>query len=74
MDLQFKQRFLERWKKYFGGAELPITFFYSDDQAGADRLPSTKDWHCLINDLKEVRGGRSWFQVKALSTTRHFGI
>lgn len=59
MDLQFKKQFLDRWEKYFGGAELPVTFYYTDDSSVAERLPANTSWHCLINDLKQVREGRS---------------
>jgi hypothetical protein len=30
MDIRLKEDFLNRWKKYFGGAELPITCWYTD--------------------------------------------
>jgi len=30
-----KVKFLNLWKKYFGNAELHITFYYSDGDGGA---------------------------------------
>jgi hypothetical protein len=32
MDIIFKQRFTELWDKYFPGADLPITFYYTDEE------------------------------------------
>ena len=31
MQSGLKERFTERWNKYFPGADLPIAFFYTDD-------------------------------------------
>lgn len=35
MDIKFKNYFQKLWSQYFGNAELPITFFYSDDNGDA---------------------------------------
>ena len=48
MKIELKQQFLELWKKYFGDAELPITFFYTTGDAGAERAEKPKDRSCLI--------------------------
>jgi hypothetical protein len=32
MDLTLKTKFLESWKRYFGSAELPIVFYYTDEE------------------------------------------
>jgi hypothetical protein len=34
MDLEFMDKFLSLWKKYFNGAELPITFYYTYQEGG----------------------------------------
>jgi uncharacterized protein (DUF169 family) len=50
-----KDGFLKLWKKRFDGAELPIAFYYTDD----DRVPGpapTAD-RCLIANLSRVREG-----------------
>lgn len=59
MNQHLKQMFLERWEKYFPGAELPITFFYTDDESLAERPISDSARHCLIGDLGAVRKGHS---------------
>ncbi|MCF8302959.1 MAG: DUF169 domain-containing protein [Bacteroidales bacterium] len=59
MDKQLKDQFIERWQKYFGAAELPITFYYSDDPADARPLEKPKGHHCFIADLNKVRNGES---------------
>ena len=40
MDMQLKELFLDRWNKYFAGADLPITFYYSNDEG---RAPDGRD-------------------------------
>lgn len=45
--------FIDKYKKAFGEAELPITFWYSDEPASEVR----KTRHCFIKDLKLARGG-----------------
>ena len=30
MDILLKERFISLWDKFFGNAELPIIFYYSD--------------------------------------------
>lgn len=59
MDAGFKQEFVERWKKYFRGAELPISFYYTDEPAGCERVKSPKGHVCVIGVLARVRMGRS---------------
>ena len=56
MDLDLQQRFAERWKQYFTGAELPIVFFYTD-QRGQAEVPAAEGHHCLICELARVRKG-----------------
>jgi hypothetical protein len=59
MDMQFKKLFIEKWEEYFGGAELPITFAYSDNPGGASYKDTNKNWNCLISELMKVRNGES---------------
>lgn len=58
MDLRLKQRFLEQWAAYFPGAELPIGFYYTDEDGRAAAAPP-KERGCLICDLAQVRRGTS---------------
>jgi hypothetical protein len=59
MDMKLKDRFLELWKKYFGGAGLPLAFWYSEDAEGTEKINLPKGHRCLLEDLAPVRQGRS---------------
>lgn len=59
MDIELKNRFLELWKKYFNGASLPITFYYTDEEGRAETVKPGSVPACLIGALAEVRKGRS---------------
>ena len=36
MDMKFKEEFIEVWKRYFDDAELPIVFYYTDEEGHAE--------------------------------------
>ena len=59
MDRRRKEEFQARWKKYFGGAELPIACWYTDDEGAAERAEPPKGHRCFLADLKRVREGTS---------------
>ena len=59
MDIKFKQRFTELWDKYFPGADLPIAFYYTDEEGQGDPAPLPKGHSCIIGDLAKVRQGKS---------------
>ena len=61
MKIDLKNEFIVLWKKYFGDAELPITFYYSTGDGGAEKAEKPKGRSCLICELAKVRGGRSVF-------------
>lgn len=50
--------FVERWRRYFGKAELPIAAWYTDCPA-PDRAPRPKGHHCIFADIARVRKGES---------------
>ena len=56
MEATLKDRFTELWRKHFNGADLPITFYYTDD---GERAPlQTKDTpRCVIGVLGSIRQG-----------------
>lgn len=67
MDMRLKEDFLDRWKNYFGGAELPITCWYTDDEGAAVRAEPAKGHRCFIADLAKIRKGESLlFDVAAI--------
>ena len=73
MDIELRDKFLTLWKKYFNNAELPITFYFSDDgsralPAGNEHLP-----RCVIGGLAEVRAGKSlYFDAASLKCGKRF--
>jgi len=58
MEQAFKQHFIDQWNKYFTGAQLPLTFFYSTDPAGADVPHPTAPHVCMVGQLKQARNGK----------------
>jgi len=63
-----KNKFIEQWHKYFLDADLPITFYYSDDAGGAQPFRTTEGQHCLIGDLAAVRQGQTLcFDTKSVA-------
>jgi len=61
MDTIIKNKFLNLWKKYFKNSELPITFYYSDNDNGAKEFIKPKGRSCLICELAQVRNGKSLY-------------
>ena len=63
-----KQSFMDRWSKYFPGAGLPITFFYTDSPGGEQPFRVTEGQHCFIGDLSAARQGRTvCFDTKSVA-------
>lgn len=59
MDMELKERFIREWKKYFNNAELPIIFYYTDENGhGGLEAPGSLS-RCAINTLSKVRKGTS---------------
>ena len=58
MDAQLKQQFMTRWEKYFPGAELPIAFFYTDDETWNKQTGMGSGTHCVIENIGRVREGK----------------
>jgi hypothetical protein len=55
MKHDVKDEFLKLWNKRFDGAELPIAFYYTDDDHVPGPPPKTD--RCLIANLARVRQG-----------------
>ena len=56
MNFALKEMFLRLWKEYFDDAELPIVFYYTDDEKVVENDPTTSG-QCLIANLVKVRKG-----------------
>jgi uncharacterized protein (DUF169 family) len=59
MDVALKEKLNGIWRKYFNNAELPISFYYTDEKGHAERVKPGSVPACLIGALAEVRNGRS---------------
>ncbi len=57
MNQTFKSNFLDRWERYFSGAELPIALFYSDALHQAGLARKYAGHHCIIADFVKVMRG-----------------
>lgn len=67
MDMNRKQQFLQLWEKYFAGAELPITFCYTNETGSAERVRPAAGHRCIFADLARVRAGQSLcFDVESI--------
>lgn len=67
MDKHIKETFLKHWDTYFGEAELPICFYYTDDEGRTDMAKPATGHQCFIGALAKVRKGQSLcFDVDAI--------
>jgi uncharacterized protein (DUF169 family) len=67
MDISIKEKFLNLWKKYFNNAELPITFYYTDEEGHAEKVNPDSVARCVIGALENVRDRQSLaFDVDAV--------
>jgi len=59
MKIEIRDHFIHQWKKYFNDADLPITYFYTDEPVNATLVSSSGKWNCIICQLQKVRSGES---------------
>lgn len=59
MDLTLRDTFFSLWTKYFSNADLPITFYYTYADGGANWADKPKGWSCIVCELARVREGRN---------------
>ena len=59
MDMDLKENFVRLWKRHFKSAELPLVFYYADDEKQAEAAKTPKEHRCIIADLQRVRNGTS---------------
>jgi len=60
MDQAKKQKFMERWERFFPGAELPIGFYFTNDPDRAEYAEEVQGWHCFVAQLGAVRKGKPY--------------
>ncbi len=59
MDMAIKDTFSLLRRKYFNNAELPISFYYTNEEGHAEKVKRGSGLTCLIGALSEVRSGRA---------------
>src|SRR5512136_2384605 len=59
MDIKLKEEFIVLWKRFFGEAELPIAFYYTDEEGHAELMKPGTIRECIFTALSLVRKGRA---------------
>ena len=59
MNELLKSSFINRWKKYFSDAPLPIALFFSNELHHAEPAKKFQTHHCMIADFTLVFRGQS---------------
>ena len=68
MDIKVKEQFVSVWGKYFNSPELPIIFYYTDNEKSAEAVKPGSVARCIIGALAKVRQGKSLsFDIEAIS-------
>jgi uncharacterized protein (DUF169 family) len=57
MESELKERFISIWRKYFGDAELPVAFYYTDEEGHAQLAKPGSVSRCIIAALAKARNG-----------------
>ncbi len=58
MEAAIKEKSLTLWKKYFNDAELPITFYYTDEEGHAEAVKPGSVPRCVIGALAKAQEGQ----------------
>jgi uncharacterized protein (DUF169 family) len=67
MNATFKSKFIRLWRKYFNNAELPITFYYTDEEGRAEAVRRGAVPRCVIGSMAKIEQGESLaFDVDAV--------
>jgi len=59
MDIKIKEKFSRLWRKYFNDAELPVAFYYTNEEGHAELTKPDSVPKCVIEALSSVRKGSS---------------
>lgn len=59
MEINTRDTFSWLWNKFFGGAELPVTFYYTNEEGHAQLVEPGSTSRCVIGALSDVREGSS---------------
>lgn len=77
MEISLKEKFLLQWKKHFNNSELPIAFYFGNDNGTAQKAIRAKGRSCLICELARVRKGESLVysadEIACMGAKRYLG-
>jgi uncharacterized protein (DUF169 family) len=59
MDTGVKEDFMSLWRRFFDDAELPIAFYYTDEEGHAEMAKPGSTPRCVIGALSLVRKGNA---------------
>lgn len=59
MEAAVRDKFVALWNTYFPGAELPVTFQYTDDDRGLPVAGACEGHRCIIAQLMKARRGET---------------
>jgi uncharacterized protein (DUF169 family) len=78
MEITFKNTFIEKWKKYFANADMPVIFYYTDEISSEERIDPQSDHRCIIKSLSKARNGTSIYfesnSIGCLGGRRYLGF
>jgi hypothetical protein len=78
MDISIRDKFKILWVKYFAKSELPIAFYFSDDDSSIEHAKPGQGRSCLICELAKVRKGKSLLfgpeEIKCAGGKRYTGF
>jgi uncharacterized protein (DUF169 family) len=67
MDMELKDKFIEKWRNYFRSAEFPVIFYYADEVGGAEPVEAPEGHKCIMGELAKVRQGASlYFEAETI--------
>jgi len=58
MDMKVVEKFSSLWRQYFNDAELPVTFYYTDEEGHAELAKRGSVPRCVIGAIAKVREGK----------------
>ncbi len=78
MEREKKERFMNIWEKYFAGAQLPVTFWYTDDGTRGTAVKPSPNHRCAVGDIARAMAGRSVLVggdiLSCFGAKRYFGF
>lgn len=58
MDNRKKERFLQRWRRYFHETALPVVFFYTDREVDGISTEPSVGHRCIFADIRQALEGK----------------